>query len=137
MKMFCQIGPVALARALRKIVLPAVSPALSQNPSSTGHAVTFTATVSASSGTPVGTVTFLDNTTSTTLGTITLATAGSSQQASVMVTLTNPPQSHLIVATYNGNSSFIGSSATLTQTVVKRRRRRSPRRKTQARSTNR
>jgi hypothetical protein len=78
--------------------------------------VTFTATVSASSGTPTGTVTFVDSGFSTTLGTITLATVGTKQQASLTIS-TLSVGNHNIVATYNGSSTFTGSSTSLTQTV--------------------
>jgi hypothetical protein len=87
----------------------------SANPSNLGQAVTFTATVTPSSGTgtPTGTVTFIDG--STTLGTGTL----SSGQAT-FTTSTLTAGSHLITARYNGDTNFSGSSSSpLNQTVNK------------------
>lgn len=87
----------------------------SQNPSATGQAVTFTATVAGPTGSsvvPTGSVSFLDGT--TTLGTGTLngiaqATYSTSSLAA---------GSHSITAKYAGDTSFGGStSSVLTQTV--------------------
>jgi len=76
------------------------------NPSSFGQAVTFTAAVQpAYSGTPTGTVTFLDGGTS--LGSITLS-GGSAQ-----LTLSNLSLgSHSITAKYSGDSNFTASTST-------------------------
>jgi hypothetical protein len=83
----------------------------SLNPSSFGQAVTFTATVSSTSGTPTGTVTFNDG--STGLGTIALS--GGQAQLS---TSTLAAGTHSITATYNGASTYSSStSATLSQSV--------------------
>jgi hypothetical protein len=83
----------------------------SQNPSTYGDAVTFTATVSATSGTPTGTVTFKEGT--TTLGTATI----SSGQATY-TTSTLSAGTHSITAVYSGDASFAASTSTpLTQTV--------------------
>jgi uncharacterized delta-60 repeat protein len=85
------------------------------NPSVFGQSVTFTATVSAASpgsGTPTGTVTFLDGV--TTLGTVTLSGgAASFSTASLAVA------SHTITASYNGSTSFHSSTnaAALAETV--------------------
>ena len=87
--------------------------ASSANPSAYGQSVTFTATVSANSpgsGTPAGSVTFTNGT--TTLGTVAL-TGGS---ASLSTAKLEAGQA-TITATYKGNSSFITSSGSLTQTV--------------------
>jgi ankyrin repeat protein len=81
------------------------------NPSNFGNSVGFTATISPPSGTPTGTVTFKDG--STTLGTATLNghTAGFSTSALIA-------GSHSITAVYGGDDSFAGStSSALTQTV--------------------
>ncbi|MEA2907835.1 MAG: hypothetical protein QOI12_5222 [Alphaproteobacteria bacterium] len=84
----------------------------SQNPSTVGQSVTFTAAVSGSSGTPTGTVTFKDG--ATTLGTGTLNGGGQATFSASSLT----PGSHSITATYNGDASFTAStSAPLTQTV--------------------
>jgi oligoribonuclease NrnB/cAMP/cGMP phosphodiesterase (DHH superfamily) len=86
----------------------------SLNPSTYSQSVTYTAIVSATApgaGTPTGTVTFKDG--STTLGTGTLA--GGSATFTIS-TLTGG--SHSITAVYGGDTNFVSStSATLTQTV--------------------
>ena len=84
----------------------------SSSPSSTfGQPVTFTATVSSSGGTPTGTVTFTDG--SSTLGSGTLDNTGKA----TFPTSTLAPGNHTIKATYNGDSNFASSNASLTQTV--------------------
>jgi hypothetical protein len=85
--------------------------ASSLNPSTFGAAVTFTATVTSTGGTPTGTVTFKDGT--TTLGTGTL-----SGGKATFTTSTLAKGSHSIVAVYSGSVNYLGStSPTLTQTV--------------------
>ena len=87
--------------------------ASSANPSVYGQSVTFTATVTASapgSGTPTGTVTFMNGT--TTLGTVTLSGGTASYSTAKLATA-----SHSITATYNGSTSFVTSNGSLTQTV--------------------
>jgi len=87
----------------------------SANPSLSGQSVTFTATVTAKSpgaGTPTGTVTFKDG--SSTLGTGTLNGSGQA----TFVTSTLAVGSHSISASYGGDANFNGStSSKLTQTV--------------------
>jgi Bacterial Ig-like domain (group 3) len=92
----------------------------SQNPSASGQSVTFTATVSATSGTtaPTGTVSFLVD--GTTASTPTLQTVGGLQQAT-FTTSALTAATHNITAIYNlngGNASFAESSASLSQTVT-------------------
>jgi hypothetical protein len=86
----------------------------SSNPALPGASVTFSASVVATSpatGTPTGTVTFTDGT--TTLGTGTLASGVATFTTS---TLTNG--SHTIVASYAGDTNFAASTSTsLTQTI--------------------
>jgi len=85
------------------------------DPSSYGQTVTFTATVSANppgSGTPTGTVTFVDTTTATTLGTQPLA-----GNTATLATSALTGGSHSILATYSGDPNFLTSSGGLTQTV--------------------
>ncbi len=85
----------------------------SANTSVYGQPVTFTATVSASSGTPTGTVTFMDG--STTLGTGPLS---SGQATFSTTTLSVSGSPHVITAVYAGGTNFIGStSSALSQTV--------------------
>jgi hypothetical protein len=86
----------------------------SVNPSLFGQAVTFAATVSPvapATGTPTGTVTFLDG--AATLGTATLS-SGSASFATSSLSVGN----HTITVTYGGDSNFGASTSTaLTQTV--------------------
>src|SRR5262249_38229733 len=79
-----------------------------------GQSVTFTATVTSGSGTPTGTVTFLDG--STILGTGTLDATGKATFTTSGLAVAN----HSITAVYGGSSNFTGStSVALTQTVNK------------------
>ena len=83
----------------------------SQNPSSFSQSVTFTASVTPQfSGKVAGTVTFYD-------GTMVLKTLSVSGGVAKFTTKTLASGTHSITATYNGSASFIGSSASLTQTV--------------------
>jgi len=87
----------------------------SANPSLSGQAVTFTATVTAKSpgaGIPTGTVTFKDG--SSILGTGTLDSAGQA----MFTTSTLAVGSHSITASYGGDANFNGStSPRITQSV--------------------
>jgi hypothetical protein len=90
---------------------PTVAVASSQNPSTFGQSVTFTATVSGSGATPTGTVSFMDG--ATTLGTAALA-SGSATFATAALS----PGSHGITVVYNGDTNYLGgTSPALTQTV--------------------
>jgi hypothetical protein len=83
----------------------------SQNPSQFGQPVTFTATVSASGGTPTGTVTFNDN--GSPIGTGTLASG-----VATFVSSTLAVGSHTITASYAGGTLFTASTSPgLAQTV--------------------
>ncbi|HSB56383.1 MAG TPA: PQQ-dependent sugar dehydrogenase [Nitrosopumilaceae archaeon] len=83
------------------------------NPSGLGQSVTFTATVTGSSGTPTGTVTFRDG--ATTIGTGTLAGG-----TTTLTTASLAVGTHSITASFGGNSVYNPStSSTLTQTVNK------------------
>ncbi|HWY68996.1 MAG TPA: Ig-like domain repeat protein, partial [Terriglobales bacterium] len=89
----------------------ATAVASSLNPSTFGAAVTFTATVTSTGGTPTGTVTFKDG--STTLGTATLTSGTATFNTSTLAT--GP---HVITAIYGGDSNFQSStSAAVSQTV--------------------
>jgi hypothetical protein len=70
-----------------------------------GQAVTFTGTVSSNSGTPTGTVTFLDGT--TTLGTGTLSSGKATFQTSSLAAGV-----HNVTIAYGGSSSFNASTST-------------------------
>ena len=83
------------------------------NPSTVGQSVTFTATVSAASGTPTGTVNFKEGV--TTLGSGTLNGSG----VATFSTSALAAGSHVITAEYVGDTNFSGStSPPLTQEVV-------------------
>ena len=83
----------------------------SLNPSNYGQSVTFTATVTSSSGTPTGTVIFYDG--STTLGSATLASGSASISTSSL-----SAGSQSITAAYQGSGGFAPStSPVLTQVV--------------------
>jgi hypothetical protein len=86
----------------------------SLNPSTYGQSVTFTASVTpATSGTPTGSVEFLDG--STLLETVTL-----SGGKATLATSTLSAAAHTITAVYEASSSYAGStSAAVTQTVKK------------------
>ena len=84
----------------------------SASPSLPGQAVTFTDTVSGMSGTPTGTVTFLDGT--TVLGTATLGANGTATYTTSALGL----GSHDIIAVYSGDSTYAGNASALTQLVV-------------------
>ncbi len=100
--------------ALSQVVDQATSTvklASSQNPSSVGQSVTFTATVAPQfSGTPTGNVVFKNG--SKTLASVTLAGGVATYNTSSLTA-----GSHTITANYNGNKNFGASSASLTQTV--------------------
>ncbi len=82
----------------------------SLNPANAGQAVTLTAAVSGTGGTPSGTVVFKDG--ATTLFTGTLAGGLSSYTSSTLAAGT-----HAISVTYSGDSLFAGSSGGLSQVV--------------------
>jgi hypothetical protein len=86
----------------------------SVNPSAYGQSVTFTATITANapgSGTPTGTVTFMDG--STTLGTGTLFAGSATLSTSALAA-----GSHSVTVVYGGDTSFTGTtSGSLSQTV--------------------
>jgi hypothetical protein len=85
--------------------------ASSANPSTAGQSVTFTATITPRFTAKVtGNVIFYD-------GTTVLKTVAVSSNAAKFTTSTLTSGSHNITATYNGSTSFVGSSASLTQHV--------------------
>ena len=86
----------------------------SNNPSVSGQAVTFSATVTSTTGTPTGTIAFLD-------GTITLATQSLNTSGQASLTLSNlSTATHPIRAVYSGSSNLSGSTSnTISQVVNK------------------
>ena len=81
------------------------------NPSTYRQAVTFTAVVTATSGSPTGTVTFKDGT--STLGTGTVSGGVASLAVSTLAVGT-----HSITGSYGGDTNFNGSSSSLLSQVV-------------------
>jgi uncharacterized repeat protein (TIGR03803 family) len=102
------------SKAVSQAVIPATTTTAlvsSLNPSSFGQAVTFTASVTPQFSSKVtGTLTFYDGATA-------LTTKYLSGGVAKFTTKTLASGTHIITATYNGNINFIGSSASLTQTV--------------------
>ncbi len=94
----------------------ATSVVTSQTPTIYGALVSFTATVTdvtpGSSGTPTGTVTFVD-------GAIAIGTGSLSGNTAVFSTFVLPPGANSITAAYNGDGNFTASaSSAITQTVT-------------------
>ncbi len=88
----------------------------SPNPSSLGAAVTLTANVTGSNGTPAGTVLFMVN--GEVVGApVTLTTISSSTARATLVVSGLAGGRHVVTATYLGSSNYKGSTATVTQTV--------------------
>ena len=90
----------------------------SLNPAAVGVPVQFTAVVTANppgAGTPTGTVTFVDTTTGTTLGIVTLDGTGTAVVSNVMFSSTG---THVIVATYNADTNFSTSNDNLDQVIA-------------------
>jgi hypothetical protein len=87
----------------------------SPNPSAAGSAVTFTATVNGSGGTPTGTVVFHDGT--NIVGSGTLNTSGVASVSTSSLSVSGSP--HSITAVYGGDSTFSNStSSALSQVIV-------------------
>ena len=83
------------------------------NPSTTGSAVTFTATVTGAANLSQGTVTFSDSVSGSNLGTISVANG-----QAVLSNITNLAEgTHTITAAYNGTASFGFSSGSMSQRV--------------------
>jgi len=83
----------------------------SANPSQAGQAVTFTAKVTSSAGTPTGTVTFKD-------GTAVIGTAALSAGAAAFTTSSLTQGSHSITASYGGAPSFVASTSSALIQIV-------------------
>lgn len=116
-------GHALLAAAAEVLLTPAPVSATTTTVSSSaltsnqGSSVTLTATVTGVSGSPTGTVTFLDRT--TTLGTATLAAAGATTGTATLAISTLTAGPHTITASYAGTTGFAAStSVAITQTVV-------------------
>jgi parallel beta-helix repeat protein len=109
-------GASASTAAAVTVNLMASSTALSSsvNPDVVGQSVTFTATVTSSSGTPSGSVTFMDG--SAVLATVALDANGVAQFTSAALSTGG----HSITATYSGDTNYVSSTSSgLTETVNK------------------
>ena len=95
---------------LDQLALPTTTLTSSANPSTFGQSVTFTATVTAGLGTPTGTVTFYDGTTS--LGSVLLATG----TARLHILL--PAGAHDLTAGYEGSDTLLPSPQSNVVTVT-------------------
>jgi hypothetical protein len=86
----------------------------SANPSILGESVSFTATVAAQvTGTPTGTITFTDGTTSLGQSTLTGGTAS-------LIVSSLSVGSHSIIASYYGDSNFTGSVSVIESQIVQK-----------------
>jgi hypothetical protein len=99
--------------AVSQVVIGTTTTAVASNhnPSVIGQSVTFTATVTASSGTATGTVAFMDG--ATTLGTGTLSGTTATFSTSSLAVGT-----HSITAVYGGSAGFTGSTSPNLSQVV-------------------
>src|SRR5207248_11688770 len=87
------------------------------NPAVQGTPVTFTATVTAPYAAPVGSVTFMNG--STTIGTATLAATGATTSTATITTSTLPVGTDQIVANFTGSLNFLPSgSGSLAETIT-------------------
>jgi hypothetical protein len=98
---------------LNQVVEPSTTKATlasSPNPSTSGQAVTFTAKITSATVVPTGSVTFQ-------VGKTVLGTAQLSAGKAVFTTTTLPVGSTVVTVTYNSNSNFKPSLASVRQTV--------------------
>ena len=108
---------VDAASAIAPAVITTTTVTSSALNSNLNSSVTFTATVVAASGSPTGTVTFLDGT--TTLGTGTLNSTGTPTGMATFSTSSLTAGPHSITAAYGGATGYVAStSAAITQTVT-------------------
>lgn len=106
-------SPVASAAyTINRLATPALSAiGSSMNPSLASNAVTFTASVTATAGTPTGSIAFFDGSTQ-------LGSAALSAESASFTTSSLAAGSHPITAVYSGDTNFATlTSAVLTQTV--------------------
>jgi hypothetical protein len=105
----------AYSQGVAAKVTPSVSLIRSSNPANAGVSITFTASVTGSSGVATGTITFRDNG-SPISGCSSLTLSGGS---AVCMTSTIPAGSHSITASYGGNAAYnAANSGELSQSVV-------------------
>ena len=101
----CDIGAVEYDYTPTTLTLTS-----SVNPSDVGQAVTFNATITATSGTPTGTIVFRDGATSLGGGTI-------GGGAASLTTAALTAGAHTITASYEGDGVFAAAIATVNQQV--------------------
>jgi hypothetical protein len=90
--------------------------ASSLNPSNSGQSVTFTATISSTTGAPTGSVVFMNGATS--LGSVALTPGGGLNSTATLATSSLPVGTSSITAVYAGNGSFGAvTSSALSQVV--------------------
>jgi C1A family cysteine protease len=102
-------------RAFTSLSGTSMTLASSANPSVSGQPVTFAANIVASGGTPTGTVTFTDGT--TTLCNAVSVVAASGQGQAVCTSNALAAGTHTIAAAYSGGGTAAAATATLAQTV--------------------
>jgi large repetitive protein len=107
---FLASSSAVYAQTISKVAT-AVGIMSSLNPSTSGASVTFTATVTATTGTPTGSVTFLDG--ASPLATVALTAGSASYTTSSLIGGT-----HTINVTYGGTSTYASSANSLVQTVI-------------------
>lgn len=107
-------NPTASLSAGQRIFAPSTTTlSSSANPSTAGQSVTFTATVSAGSLEPTGTVSFTDG--GADIAGCTAVAVAAGQATCTVATLTTG--SHAIASQYSGDEGLAGSMGTLTQQV--------------------
>jgi len=109
------VGETAYPDTTSMTLIAAPNPGIQNNP------VTIVATVAntTGAGSPVGSVTFVDVTTGSALGIVTLSGAAGSLETATVTTSTLTPGVHTIQATYGPGSDFVaGPSATVSVTIA-------------------
>jgi hypothetical protein len=115
-KVFAVGTPASIAQNVVKIgSTTALKSSTPSDMSVFGRSITFTATVTRSTGgSPAGNVVFTNQTTGKVLGTVALNANGVASVTTAALAFGD----NTIVATYQGNANVAGSSQTLTQTVI-------------------
>lgn len=106
-------GSVSAFGSLSKLSSTTTTLTSSVNPSYITQTVTYTAIVTATSGTPTGSIVFAD-------GTKTVATVALNHSQAVYSTTYSTKGTHNLTASYSGDSSHQGSTSSVLQQVVKK-----------------
>jgi hypothetical protein len=109
-----QAAPQAQQTAISHLPVPVTTLTSSQDPSTFGQKVTFTATIAPADG---GTLTFTNGST-VLCNAVTLTHAGGSTYKATCAVTTLPAGSSTITAAYPGDPRYAPSAGTLTQTVA-------------------